>query len=188
MVAPDPFFSPPLAQRAAAGANSTAFAPAPEAKTVATSFVSAPSIETFASGVVGVAVELVRGAATPATFAESAASAWVKSMKFRASDSGSPDLRDPVPADDPVPLLRGVKSSPVSAAPADVSHSPFCERSRALLSATSAACRTSAFDESASFNARANDAEEFSSTRAGWSDLKGTASGLDSLGTTVVMT
>jgi len=188
MVAPDPFFSPPLAQRAAACANSTAFATAPKAKPVATSVVSAPSVETFASGAVGVAAELVNGAATPATFAESAASAWVTSTEFRDSDSGSPDLTDPVPADDPVPLLRGVKSSPVSAAPADVSDSPFCERSRALLSATSAACRTTAFDESASFNARANEAEEFPSMRAGWSDLKGTASGFDSLGTTVVMT
>jgi len=188
MVEPDPFFSPPLAQRAAACANSTAFATAPEAKTVAASVVSAPSIETVASGAVGVAAELVNGAAIPATFAESAAIAWVKSTEYRASNSGSPDLTDPVPADDPVPSLRGVKSSPVSAAPADVSDSPLCERSRALLSATSAPCPTAAFDESASFNARANDAEEFPSTRAGWSDLKGTASGFDSLGTTVVIT
>jgi hypothetical protein len=172
LVAPNPSLGPPLAQSAAACANSTAFAVALKAKSLAASVVSASSLDPSAFGAIGVPEGFTNSTATPATFAESTASAPVESLEFFAADSRSPDLADPVPAAEIVPFSGSVNSSPDSANAPD---SPVCERSRTLLSATSDACRTAAFDESASFNARANDAEEFSSARAGLSALKGTA-------------
>jgi hypothetical protein len=161
---------------------------APGAKTVATSVVSVPSIESFASGAVRVAEGLPNGAAIPAIFAGSPASASVKSPGFLAADSRSPGFATLLPASEAEPIPEGVKSSPISEASAAVSDSPFCERNRTLLSAASDACRTAALDESASFRARANDAEEFSSAPDGLSALEKTESGFDSLGTTVGMT
>jgi hypothetical protein len=99
----DPSFSPPLAQRAAACASSRAFADTPGAKTpganrLATSVVRASSAEAIALGAIGVPASLSSGGATPATaaipatFAESAADASLKSPGFFAEDSKSPDL------------------------------------------------------------------------------------------------
>jgi hypothetical protein len=93
----DPSFSPPLAQRAAACASSRAFADTPGAKTpganrLATSVVRASSAEATASEAFEVPTSLPSGGAIPATFAESAADASLKSPGFFAEDSKSPDL------------------------------------------------------------------------------------------------
>jgi hypothetical protein len=107
----DPSLSPPLAQSAAACANSTAFAVAPEANTLATSVVRASSAKAIASGAVGVPATLTNGGAMPAIFTDSAAGVSRESPAFLAADSRSPGLADPLPLT--------TESSPVSANPAE---------------------------------------------------------------------
>ena len=178
MDAPEPSLRPPLAQRAAACANSTAFATAPEAMTPATSVVSTPpSSEWFALSAVDVPAAFRNCAAGPAIFAESTASASPDSPKSLLADSRSRDCAGPGP-------LR-TESLPESAEPPE---SLVWVRNLTLFSATSEARRTAVLAASASFSARANDAEVFSAARADWDALKGTASDFDSLGTTVVIT